>query len=40
MTAASGTLPESRLRGKAFLVWMNFDTAAGGVDFNRIGTRL
>ena len=35
-----GTLPESRLRGKAFLVWMNFDSAAGGVDFNRIGTRL
>lgn len=35
-----GTLPESRLRGKAFLVWMNFDGAAGGVDFNRIGTRL
>ncbi|GGK02275.1 signal peptidase I [Luteimonas terricola] len=35
-----GTLPESQLRGKAFLVWMNFDSAAGGVDFNRIGTRL
>lgn len=32
-----GTLPESRLRGKAFLVWMNFD---GGIDFSRIGTRL
>jgi signal peptidase I len=35
-----GTLPESRLRGKAFLVWMNFDGSAGGVDFSRIGTRL
>lgn len=35
-----GTLPETQLRGKAFLVWMNFDRAAGGVDFNRIGTRL
>ena len=35
-----GTLPESQLRGKAFLVWMNFDSAAGGVDFDRIGTRL
>ncbi|QDW67435.1 signal peptidase I [Luteimonas granuli] len=35
-----GTLPESQLRGKAFLVWMNFDGAAGGVDFGRIGTRL
>lgn len=35
-----GTLPESQLRGKAFLVWMNFDSAAGGIDFKRIGTRL
>ena len=35
-----GTLPESRLRGKAFLVWMNFDRSAGGIDFNRIGNRL
>src|SRR5690554_1101479 len=35
-----GTLPETQLRGKAFLVWMNFDGAAGGVDFDRIGTRL
>jgi signal peptidase I len=35
-----GTLPETQLRGKAFLVWMNFDSAAGGVDFDRIGTRL
>ena len=29
-----GLLPEKNLRGKAFLVWMNFD---GGVDFSRIG---
>lgn len=35
-----GTLPESQLRGKAFLVWMNFDSSAGGVDFGRIGTRI
>ena len=35
-----GTLPEAQLRGKAFLVWMNFDSAAGGIDFDRIGTRL
>ena len=35
-----GTLPETQLRGKAFLVWMNFDSSAGGVDFSRIGTRI
>lgn len=35
-----GMLPEENLRGKAFLVWMNFDGAAGGVDFSRIGTRV
>ena len=29
-----GLLPEKNLRGKAFLVWMNFD---GGVDFSRVG---
>lgn len=33
-------LPEKNLRGKAFLVWMNWDGAAGGVDFSRIGTRI
>ena len=33
-----GTLPESQLRGKAFLVWMNFDGSAPGVvDWGRIG---
>jgi signal peptidase I len=32
-----GTLPERQLRGKAILVWMNFD---GGIDFGRIGKRL
>jgi len=35
-----GTLPESNLRGKAFLVWMNFDRAAGGVNFSRIGSGI
>lgn len=35
-----GVLPEQNLRGKAMLVWMNFDRAAGGVDFGRIGTRI
>ncbi|MDQ3229601.1 MAG: signal peptidase I [Pseudomonadota bacterium] len=35
-----GTLPESNLRGKAFLVWMNWDRSAGGVDVSRIGTSI
>ncbi len=35
-----GVLPEANLRGKAFLVWMNWDRTAGGVDFNRIGSRI
>lgn len=30
-------LPEQNLRGKAFLIWMNFD---GGVDTSRIGNRI
>jgi signal peptidase I len=34
-------LPEANLRGKAILVWMNFDwSTAGKVDFSRIGTRI
>ncbi|WP_396615250.1 signal peptidase I [Lysobacter soli] len=32
-----GFLPEENLRGKAFLIWMNFD---GGVDTSRIGNRI
>ena len=35
-----GTLPESQLRGKAFLVWMHFDGKAGGVGFDRIGNSI
>lgn len=30
-------LPESNLRGKAFLIWMSWD---GGVEFSRIGDRI
>src|SRR5690606_11450905 len=26
-----GTLPESQLRGKAFLIWMHWDGSAGGI---------
>lgn len=33
-------LPERNLRGKAFLIWMNWDQSAGGVDFSRIGQRI
>ncbi|RMH88350.1 signal peptidase I [Lysobacter pythonis] len=32
-----GMLPEKNLRGKAFLVWMNWNK---GVDFSRIGERI
>src|SRR5690554_842349 len=36
-----GTLPESQLRGKAFLVWMNLDSSAPGwVDWGRIGSSI
>ena len=35
-----GFLPEEQLRGKAFLIWMNIDGSAGGVDFNRIGNSI
>ncbi|MEP6632575.1 MAG: signal peptidase I [Luteimonas sp.] len=35
-----GFLPEGQLRGRAFLIWMNWDRSAGGVDFNRIGEHI
>ncbi len=35
-----GELPETQLRGKAFLIWMNWDGAAGGVGFDRIGRSI
>ena len=35
-----GFLPESNLRGKAFLVWMHWDGSAGGVDFDRLGSSI
>src|SRR5687767_3194075 len=33
-------LPEENLRGKAFLIWLNIDMEAGGVDFSRMGTSI
>ena len=33
-----GFVPEENLVGKAFLIWMNWDTRNGGVEFSRIGT--
>ena len=33
-----GFVPETKLVGKAFLIWMNFDTKVGSGDFGRIGT--
>lgn len=33
-------LPEENLRGKAFLIWLNWDKSAGGVDFSRIGSSI
>ena len=36
-----GFLPEANLRGKAFLIWMNFDWSSGHkVDTSRVGTRI
>ena len=35
-----GVLPERNLRGKAFLIWMNWDSSAGGVDFSRMGSQI
>ena len=35
-----GAVPEKNLVGKAFRVWMNWDTANGGVDFDRIGMKI
>jgi signal peptidase I len=35
-----GTVPEGNLVGKAFRIWMNWDGANGGVDWDRIGMKI
>jgi len=35
-----GTVPEGNLVGKAFRIWMNWDSANGGVDWDRIGMKI
>jgi signal peptidase I len=35
-----GTVPEANLVGKAFRIWMNWDSANGGVDLDRIGRKI
>jgi signal peptidase I len=35
-----GPVPEANLVGKAFRIWMNWDSANGGVGFDRIGTKI
>ncbi len=35
-----GTVPEANLVGKAFFIWMNWDSAAGRIDWSRIGNGI
>jgi signal peptidase I len=35
-----GPVPEENLVGKAFRIWMNWDSANGGVDTDRIGMKI
>lgn len=35
-----GAVPEENLVGKAFLVWMSWDSGGGGVQWGRIGLRI
>jgi signal peptidase I len=35
-----GTVPEENLVGKAFRIWMNWDNANGGIDWDRIGMKI
>jgi signal peptidase I len=35
-----GTVPEANLVGRAFFIWMSWDSGKPGIAFNRIGTSL
>jgi len=35
-----GTVPEENLVGRAFLIWMNWDSANSGVSWDRIGSSI
>lgn len=35
-----GTVPEANLVGKAFFIWMSWDSGKPGIAFNRLGTLL
>jgi len=35
-----GTVPEDHLVGKAFMIWMNWDSSAGGITWGRIGNSI
>ena len=35
-----GFVPDGNLVGKAFMIWMNWDSAAGGVGWDRIGDSI
>jgi signal peptidase I len=35
-----GTVPEQNLVGKAFRIWMNWDSANGGIEWDRIGKKI
>ena len=35
-----GTVPEANLVGKAFRIWMNWDSANGGINIDRIGMKI
>ena len=35
-----GFVPDENLRGKAFMIWMNWDSVNGGVMWNRLGKNI
>ncbi len=35
-----GAVPEANLVGKASRIWMNWDSAAGGIEWDRLGMKI